>query len=281
MKQIALTLLLLVTLVLPTTAQEEPALPEERLEEIETTHTSRSPYQFGPDVITPQQYRSLYTTGPLAHKLGSIGVIYGATTLALSTSLYIQTFGLDGHKRDDVEGIDEGGGMVAVFVMLGWISGGLSLATALPIYLWGRHLNMQTDGSTFAVENEPLGWHGMVDLGVGLSRISYVDFIYGKHCSQQFFWGFGVGYHQDLYSSISNFYFPVYGNLRWQFSNSRISPYIGARAGLSLPYLAPYSAIDWGVRVRCKESENLWWYSVGLSQFAGEGSLTFRIARMF
>lgn len=281
MKRIALTLLLLVALALPTVAQEEPTLPEETLQEVETTYNSRSPYRWGPDVVTPQQYRTLRTSGPIARSIGSAGVIYGATTLALSTSLYIQAFGLDGHKRDDVEGIDEGGGMAAVFIALGWISGGLSLAAALPLYIWGTHLDKQTDGATFAVKNEPLGWHGMVDLGVGLSRISYVDFIYGKHCSQQFFYGVGVGYHQDLYSSISNFYFPIYGNLRWQFSDSRISPYIGAKAGLSLPYLAPYSAIDWGVRVRCKESENLWWYSVGLSQFAGEGSLTFRVARMF
>lgn len=277
MKRAVLFLLLIVLLSVPTraVANQPDELPLttadvafQSQENIDTKELSRS------DQWVNRNITSINT-------FGTVGMYAGTALVAVGTAVHIYNE-LTPKPTTDV--------MPPRYAIPGmtWIVGGAIVALALPIHLWGVHLVNQNDASTFIPRSERLGWQGIVDVGGGLNKVASIGATYGYNVNHNLFVGLGMGISQRFCIPAEEMYAdqyttPVYLNFRMQFSSSLYSPFVGIKFGADLDPVVPlpYGSIDWGMRVRCKESANAWWYSLNLSTHDGRDYLGFRVARTF
>ena len=205
---------------------------------------------------------------------GNIGVISGASVALVGTVLHLYNQIYPPKQTTDIVPI-----RVGVVPMLVGMGGALALLS-LPIHLWGLHLVNQNDTSTYAAVGEGRGWSGIVDVGYGFQNLASLNATYGYNFNQKIFLGLGVGCSQQ-FPKTNTLTVPAYLNMRLQFSSSRLTPYIGVKFGADLYNQIPYGSLDWGMRLRCKESSNSWWYSLGLASYHHYDIIGIRIARSF
>ena len=169
-----------------------------------------------------------------------------------------------------------------IICMLQTIFGGVILIGSLPFYLWGWDLTHNPDGVGLALGGKQ-GWGGRVDLGLGGKVPVSIGGSVGYNFSRRFYAGLGVGYEKRLfgYGDYNYATIPVYADLQWRFGESRITPYIGVKAGFDVNIVpVPYGSLDWGVSYRCRKSQGTWWYAISLSD-EEKNQVSFRISRSF
>lgn len=215
---------------------------------------------------------------------GKIGVGVGAVGVAAGAAMFWQT--MVSVKEDFFnEDSNAGDAIIGTFVastlgLLGLgtaIVGGIEILVSIPSYTWGAHLDRQPDLSTFNISEEYVGWRGIVDLRLAIAPSA--DIVYGYNYKDVFV-GAGVGYSRE-FDNFEDFGIPAYLNLRWSISRSRISPFVGGKIGVDFYNKTPYWEVDYGTRVRCKNSYNSWWFSLNVSTFSVEEVIGIRIARSF
>ena len=273
MKRSMLFLLLAVVLSVPTRALAN--LPEEL--SLATTDVA---FQNQENIELSWCDQWVTRNTPHINTIGKVGMYAGTALVAVGTAVHIYNELSPNKPTTDV--------MPPRYAIpsMSWLVGGAIVALALPVHLWGVHLVNQNDASTFMPRSERLGWQGIIDMGVGLNSVASIGATYGYNVGHNLFVGLGTGISHRFcipsYEEYANRYtIPAYLNLRMQFSSSLYSPFVGIKFGADLYGQQPYGSIDWGMRVRCKESANSWWYSLNLSTHDGRDYLGFRIARTF
>lgn len=169
-----------------------------------------------------------------------------------------------------------------IVFLLQTIFGGGILIGSLPFYLWGWDLTHNPDGVGLALGGKQ-GWGGRVDLGLGGKVPVSIGGSVGYNFSRRFYAGLGVGYEKRLfgYGDYNYATIPVYADLQWRFGESRITPYIGVKAGFDVNIVpVPYGSLDWGVSYRCRKSPGTWLYALSLSD-EEKNQVSFRISRTF
>lgn len=184
------------------------------------------------------------------------------------------------HKNADSDVIDAN--PLDIVFLLQTIVGGGILVGSLPFYLWGWDLTHNPDGVGLALGGKQ-GWGGRVDLGLGGKVPVSIGGSVGYNFSRRFYAGLGVGYEKRLfgYGDYNYATIPVYADLQWRFGESRITPYIGVKAGFDVNIVpVPYGSLDWGVSYRCRKSPGTWLYALSLSD-EEKNQVSFRISRTF
>ena len=167
--------------------------------------------------------------------------------------------------------------------MLQTIVAGSCLVASLPFYLWSWDLVHHPNGVGLALGNENKSWGGRVDLGLGGKVPVSIGGSVGYNFSRRFYSGLGVGYEKRLfgYGDYNYATIPVYADLQWRFGESRITPYLGVKAGFDVNGVpVPYGSLDWGVSYRCRKSPGTWLYALSLSD-EEKNQVSFRISRSF
>lgn len=184
------------------------------------------------------------------------------------------------HKNADSDVIDAN--PLDIVFLLQTIVGGGILVGSLPFYLWGWDLTHNPDGVGLALGGKQ-GWGGRVDLGLGGKVPVSIGGSVGYNFSRRFYAGLGIGYEKRLfgYGDYNYATIPVYADLQWRFGESRITPYIGVKAGFDVNIVpVPYGSLDWGVSYRCRKSPGTWLYALSLSD-EEKNQVSFRISRTF
>ncbi|MBQ2247350.1 MAG: hypothetical protein II323_01160 [Tidjanibacter sp.] len=170
----------------------------------------------------------------------------------------------------------------AAIGLLQTVIGGTCLVASLPFYLWGWDLTHQPSAEGLSLGNELKGFGFRVDLGLGGQTPVTIGGSVGYNFSSRFYAGVGAGYEMrplDAEGPYDNAIIPIYADLRWRFGESRITPYLGVKAGFDTDTL-PYGAIDWGVSYRCRKSQGAWWYALSLSN-NNSNIFSLRVSRSF
>lgn len=166
---------------------------------------------------------------------------------------------------------------------------GISLALiGLPLFLAGKNVSVQNNGSlmTFGVNSK--GWGGIFKLGAGVSKSIALggDFIYGYHFNRNIFLGGGVGYEWNL--NMNSPSAPIYLHTRFSLGNRSVAPYLGLSLGYDNFNKAECYGCDVGVRIqKIKHSNRLvtWWISHDSKMIVRDKlntpSITFKVARSF
>lgn len=236
-----------------------------------STIPQMSTYDVNTQVLSMADYRITHSA-PTIHKIGQIGTYGGLSLVALGTAFYIY------NKLVPIPGGSDVMPPRFGVPMMGWVLGGALTALSLPIHLWGIHLTNQSDTSTFLPKGTRLGWGGIIDAYWGIPGNLSLGATYGHNLNPNLFVGAGAGVAYK-FGSTYDCAVPAYLNLRWQFSTSRIAPSVGVKFGADLNNQLPYYSVDWGVRVRCKESAKSWWYGLSLSSFHHLDIFGIRISR--
>ncbi|MBQ1964639.1 MAG: hypothetical protein II358_04365 [Tidjanibacter sp.] len=165
------------------------------------------------------------------------------------------------------------------------IMAGSCLVASLPFYLWSWDLVHHPNGVGLALGNENKSWGGRVDLGLGgESPVVAIGGSVGYNFSRRLYVGLGAGYEKLLHNYGGDYNYaaiPVYADIQWRFGESRITPYIGVKAGFDVNIVpVPYGSLDWGVSYRCQKSKGAWWYALSLSNNE-KNQVSFRISRSF
>lgn len=206
----------------------------------------------------------------------TIGSAIMTTTGAIACYCIEQNY----HKNADSDVIDAN--PLDIVFLLQTIFGGGILVGSLPFYLWGWDLTHNPDGVGLALGGKQ-GWGGRVDLGLGGKVPVSIGGSVGYNFSRRFYSGLGVGYEKRLfgYGDYNYATIPVYADLQWRFGESRITPYIGVKAGFDVNGVpVPYGSLDWGVSYRCRKSPGTWLYALSLSD-EEKNQVSFRISRTF
>lgn len=184
--------------------------------------------------------------------------------------------------REQLKETDVVDGSVAAIGMMQTLLGGICLTAALPFYLWGLDLKNNPNGLGLEMGKER-GLGGRIDIGWGFSNTPNIGGSVGYNFNRKLFVGLGAGYEYYLNGDgpYNDPVIPVYADIRYQFGGSRITPYLGVKAGLDVNVVPiPYGTIDWGVSQRCRNSSGAWWYAISLSNNY-RNTLSFRISRSF
>ncbi len=185
--------------------------------------------------------------------------------------------------REQLKDSDVVNGMVSTVGLMQTLLGGICLTASVPLYLWGLDLKNNPDGMSLEMGKKQRGWGGRLDVGWGFSNTPNIGGSLGYNFNRRLFVGFGAGY-EYRFTSESHYNYPatpVYADVRYRFGGSRITPYIGVKAGLYFHYVPIlYGTIDWGVSQRCRNSSGAWWYTLSLSNNYNN-TLSFRVSRSF
>lgn len=214
------------------------------------------------------------------YNISKWGTIGGATVAAVSSIVYMIGVEKTRNSGSDITSLEQGVGL------MGMLFGGMSVVASLPFYLWGLHLENLPNGSALIMGEDPKGWGGLVDLGVGLSNTLTLGGSVGYNFSRQMYVGLGVGcecmFGEHYGPYYSPYVFPAYVDVRWRWGKSRIVPYVGLKGGFELSSVpVPYGSVEWGVSHQPKDSRGAWWYSLCLSDANGRTPVSVRIARSF
>lgn len=209
----------------------------------------------------------------------TIGSAIMTTTGAIACYCIEQNY----HKNADSDVIDAN--PLDIVFLLQTIVGGGILVGSLPFYLWGWDLTHNPDGVGLALGNENKSWGGRVDLGLGgESPVVAIGGSVGYNFSRRLYVGLGAGYEKLIHNYGGDYNYaaiPVYADIQWRFGESRITPYLGVKAGFDVNIVpVPYGSLDWGVSYRCRKSQGTWWYAISLSNNENN-DLSFRISRSF
>ena len=142
---------------------------------------------------------------------------------------------------------------------------GAAIATlGLPIYIGGQHMGKKAGVAHSNIALPQKGWGGMIDLGVGMNPNYSIHGIYGYHFNQYIFAGLGVGFEREVAYSHPDNELPLFANIRLQWGNGRIAPYLGIKGGMNLLRNEYYYGVDVGSRVQCSSTDDgndAWWIS--------------------
>lgn len=204
-------------------------------------------------------------------------IVSGAVTVSGALCLYIGELQI----REQLKETDS---VYSPFSGLGLIQtviGGTCLVASIPFYLWGWDLTHQPSAAGLSLGNELRGLGYRIDLGLGGNTPLTIGGSVGYNFSSRFFAGVGVGYEMrplDAEGPYDNAIIPIYADLRWRFGESRITPYLGVKAGFA--DIIPYGSVDWGVSYRCRKSQGAWWYALSLSSNE-DNVFSLRVSRSF
>lgn len=217
------------------------------------------------------------------YNISKWGTFGGATLVTVGTVLSIIGAEI---IEEQLKHTDSVGCWQSQFGFFGLFFGGVSLVASLPFYLWGLHLENLPNGSALIMGEDPKGWGGLVDLGVGLSNTLTIGGSVGYNFSRQMYVGLGVGcecmFGEHYGPYYSPYVFPAYVDVRWRWGKSRIVPYVGLKGGFELSSVpVPYGSVEWGVSYQPKDTRGAWWYSLCLSDANGRTPVSVRIARSF
>lgn len=185
--------------------------------------------------------------------------------------------------REQLKDSDVVNGIVSTVGLMQILMGGICLTAAVPLYLWGLDLNNNPDGISLEMGEKQRGWGGRLDVGWGFSNTPNIGGSIGYNFNHRLFIGIGAGYEYDLNGEGPYNYpvIPAYADIRYRLGGSRITPYLGVKAGFDFNGVPiPYGTIDWGVSQRCRNSSGAWWYALSLSNNYNN-TLSFRISRSF
>lgn len=183
-------------------------------------------------------------------------------------------------QLDHTDSVD---GAIATFGMAQTLLGGLGVVAALPFYLWGMDIKNNPNGMGVAMGNHNRGFGGRLDVGYGFTNTPNIGGSLGYNFNSRLFVGLGAGceYYLDGEGPYHEPSIPVYADVRWQFGNNRVTPYLGVKAGFDITQAyIPYGSVDWGVSLRCCNSSGAWWCALSLCT-THHNNLSFKISRSF
>lgn len=185
--------------------------------------------------------------------------------------------------QKQLEQTDSANAIVAALGLMQTLMGGICLTASVPFYLWGWDLKNNPNGISLEMGEKQRGWGGRLDVGWGFSNTPNIGGSIGYNFNHRLFIGIGAGYEYDLNGEGPYNYpvIPAYADIRYRLGGSRITPYLGVKAGFDFNGVPiPYGTIDWGVSQRCRNSSGAWWYALSLSNNYNN-TLSFRISRSF
>lgn len=201
------------------------------------------------------------------------GLMFTGASLAMTGI----TIGVVGKLTYVPDGTFDGRALYPIFTILGCAAGGTMALVGLPVYCTGNYKMNKRGASLISLSGESQrGMVGTVELGAGFANYINVDAIGGYNINNWLFVGAGMGYGTrlefgDMPREKENRIAPVYGNLQVNFGSKCVTPYISTRIGYDLNQTKPYSAMEFGTRIRTANSTRgtSWWLGTK-SEYLGD-----------
>lgn len=154
-----------------------------------------------------------------------------------------------------------------IFTILGGTVGGVIALTGLPVYVTGKY-KMNKQGASLMTLNceSQHGFVGTIEFGGGLTDYVSLHAMGGYNVSHWLYVGAGMGYGTRLNFGNTTYQredwiLPIYGNLQLSCEAKEVAPYMSTSVGYDLNQCKPYTALEFGTRIRTVDSRRgtSWW----------------------